>query len=342
VEDWAEIRRLHRAEGMPIKAIASPVGDRAEHGAPSVGRRRTAEVSAAGEGFGRGLLGRGGVGQQHHRRQTRLRHDHPREIWLIDILTQCAWSAARTHDTYLATQFWRLARRIGKKKAAVAVAHSILVISWHLFAVVEGRRRAGVATRPDDAEPAVLLLDLARVASAWSLVQISSARPSERPGRRSHLEQGRGPPDLAVPDVPAAHPPEDCLAVQLPRLVARQVRDDVLGEVPREATMRVGVVRGSHRHAESVSEHRLARQHRPRPTGAVAPAEGEVGWRLQVGDLLPPECPPDLDRDVPRLGHLPADLDQIPAIAETAALRRHARIIPKVGLDDPAEVGADP
>lgn len=44
-----------------------------------------------------------------------------------------AWAAARTRDTYLAAQFWRLARRIGKKKAAVAVAHSILVISWHLL-----------------------------------------------------------------------------------------------------------------------------------------------------------------------------------------------------------------
>ncbi|MFI7699333.1 helix-turn-helix domain-containing protein, partial [Nonomuraea sp. NPDC049480] len=26
VEDWAEIRRLHRAEGMPIKAIARHLG----------------------------------------------------------------------------------------------------------------------------------------------------------------------------------------------------------------------------------------------------------------------------------------------------------------------------
>jgi transposase len=26
VEDWAEIRRLHRAEGMPIKAIARQLG----------------------------------------------------------------------------------------------------------------------------------------------------------------------------------------------------------------------------------------------------------------------------------------------------------------------------
>jgi transposase len=55
------------------------------------------------------------------------------DVWLADILTQCAWAAAHTRDTYLSAQFWRLARRIGKKKAAVAVGHSILVISWHLL-----------------------------------------------------------------------------------------------------------------------------------------------------------------------------------------------------------------
>lgn len=53
--------------------------------------------------------------------------------WLGEVLDQCAWSAARSRDTYLAAQFWRLARRIGKKKAAVAVSHSILVIAWHVL-----------------------------------------------------------------------------------------------------------------------------------------------------------------------------------------------------------------
>jgi len=55
------------------------------------------------------------------------------DVWLGEILNQCAWAAARTRDTYLSAQFWRLARRIGKKKAATAVAHSILVICWHLI-----------------------------------------------------------------------------------------------------------------------------------------------------------------------------------------------------------------
>lgn len=53
--------------------------------------------------------------------------------WLGEVLTECAWAAARSHDTYLSSKFWRLARRIGKKKAAVAVGHSMLVIIWNLL-----------------------------------------------------------------------------------------------------------------------------------------------------------------------------------------------------------------
>jgi transposase len=58
----------------------------------------------------------------------------PGDRWLGEILNQCAWSAARQRDSYLSAQFWRLARRIGKKKAAVAVGHSILVACWHILA----------------------------------------------------------------------------------------------------------------------------------------------------------------------------------------------------------------
>jgi hypothetical protein len=36
-------------------------------------------------------------------------------------------------DNYLSAQFRRLAARCGKKRAAVAVAHSILVIAYHLL-----------------------------------------------------------------------------------------------------------------------------------------------------------------------------------------------------------------
>jgi transposase len=53
--------------------------------------------------------------------------------WLGEVLHECAWAAAHSRNTYLGAQFWHLARRIGKKKAAVAVGHSILVIAWHLL-----------------------------------------------------------------------------------------------------------------------------------------------------------------------------------------------------------------
>jgi hypothetical protein len=55
------------------------------------------------------------------------------DVWLLDILTHCALAAARTHDAYRSAQFWRPARRIGKKKATIAVAHSVLVICRHLL-----------------------------------------------------------------------------------------------------------------------------------------------------------------------------------------------------------------
>jgi transposase len=53
--------------------------------------------------------------------------------WLRATLVQVAWAASHTKDTYLAAQYRRLAGRRGKKRALVAVAHSILVILYHLL-----------------------------------------------------------------------------------------------------------------------------------------------------------------------------------------------------------------
>jgi transposase len=57
----------------------------------------------------------------------------PGDCWLRAALTQAAWAAARTNNTYLAAQFWRIARRRGRSKAAVAVGHSILVAAFHIL-----------------------------------------------------------------------------------------------------------------------------------------------------------------------------------------------------------------
>jgi transposase len=53
--------------------------------------------------------------------------------YLKGILGEVAAAAART-DTFLGERYRRLVRRVGKQKALVAVARSILVIIWHLLA----------------------------------------------------------------------------------------------------------------------------------------------------------------------------------------------------------------
>jgi transposase len=58
-------------------------------------------------------------------------------------LIQAAHAASHTHNTYLAAQYHRLAARRGKKRAIVAVAHSILVIAYHLIQRKEPYRELG-------------------------------------------------------------------------------------------------------------------------------------------------------------------------------------------------------
>lgn len=48
-------------------------------------------------------------------------------------LVQGAWAASHTQDTYLAAQYRRLVGRRGKRRALVAVAHSILVSAYHML-----------------------------------------------------------------------------------------------------------------------------------------------------------------------------------------------------------------
>lgn len=53
--------------------------------------------------------------------------------WLRTTLVQVGWAAGRTKNTYLAAQYHRLAARIGKKRATVAVAHTILTALYHML-----------------------------------------------------------------------------------------------------------------------------------------------------------------------------------------------------------------
>jgi transposase len=53
--------------------------------------------------------------------------------WLRGALLQAAWAAIRVQGGYLGAQFRRLAKRRGENRAAVAVAHSLLTIIYHVL-----------------------------------------------------------------------------------------------------------------------------------------------------------------------------------------------------------------
>lgn len=54
-------------------------------------------------------------------------------VWLRRSLCQAAWAASHSKNTYLSARFRRLAARKGKKRAIVAVAHTILIILFHML-----------------------------------------------------------------------------------------------------------------------------------------------------------------------------------------------------------------
>ena len=53
--------------------------------------------------------------------------------WLRSSLVEAARAASRTRGTYFSAQYHRLAARRGGKRAALAVAHSLLVVMYHLM-----------------------------------------------------------------------------------------------------------------------------------------------------------------------------------------------------------------
>lgn len=48
-------------------------------------------------------------------------------------MTECAWCATRTKNTYFSARYKRLAARRGKKRALVAIAAEMLVVIYHML-----------------------------------------------------------------------------------------------------------------------------------------------------------------------------------------------------------------
>ena len=53
--------------------------------------------------------------------------------WLKRALVQAGWAASHTKGTYLSAQYHRLAQRRGRKRAVVALGHTLLVIVYHVL-----------------------------------------------------------------------------------------------------------------------------------------------------------------------------------------------------------------
>ena len=110
--------------------------------------RRAAGVSLGGPVSGQQRVRRATPVRAHPQGQRRgPRHPH-----------RCAWSAGKT-GSYIGAQFHRLHRRFGKKgggKAAVAVAHTFIVIVWHVLNDQSECRELGhdYFTRRDNPETA--------------------------------------------------------------------------------------------------------------------------------------------------------------------------------------------
>ena len=63
--------------------------------------------------------------------------------WLRRSLCQAAWAVTRKKNCYLSAQFKRLAARRGVKRAVMAVAHTMLIIGYHMLKTGQGYYELG-------------------------------------------------------------------------------------------------------------------------------------------------------------------------------------------------------
>lgn len=129
---WVEIEQrlapyqhlLDRLLQIPGIGPTAAVAIRAEIGT-DMGRFASAKHLASWAGVAPGNKQSGGKRQKAHANKGNKR--------LRAVLAEVVWVISHTHDNYLSAQYHRLARRIGKKRAIVAVSHSLLTIIYHML-----------------------------------------------------------------------------------------------------------------------------------------------------------------------------------------------------------------
>ena len=108
------------------------------------------------------------------RRSTRLRKGAP---WLKTTLVQCAWAASHKKDSYLRALFHRLRARRGQKKAACAVAASMLVAAWHMLRDGTLYKDLGANHFENQAKPSQIKRLIAKITNLGYKVETAPAAP---------------------------------------------------------------------------------------------------------------------------------------------------------------------
>jgi len=71
--------------------------------------------------------------QQRTQRQAQKRQNHQRQPLAVHRLGAGAWAAIQKKDSPVRAQYRRLAPRRGKKRSALAVAHSLIAVIFHML-----------------------------------------------------------------------------------------------------------------------------------------------------------------------------------------------------------------
>ncbi len=86
-----------------------------------------------------------GVCPGNHASAGKRKHGHTTggNVYLRALLAEIVWCISHTKDNYLSAQYHRLARRIGKAKAVVAVSHTVAVNFYHMITKKQPYRELG-------------------------------------------------------------------------------------------------------------------------------------------------------------------------------------------------------
>ena len=97
---------------------------------------------------------------------------------LTTAMVVAAWTAVRTKDTFLKARYHRLAARRGKKRAIVAVAHSMLVSAWHMLTYRQPYQELGgdyFDQRKKEAKMSYLIRRLEKLSGGTVSIEIQAA-----------------------------------------------------------------------------------------------------------------------------------------------------------------------